>query len=234
MWVPGQMHSFFICTVTFKMNKYGLNLKNFYFQRTIQVQCPAFGIQPNKHDHRCLSMKTTKTGRQARFRSPYNYTGSRNFKSHILNDRFWADDIYLTNYDVPCKGHLKLWSTFMKLEPFLVKSGILQTSVYNVYGSQNEFVECVTRIFILRMRSLGQNGPLRQITVFAVVRISLLDQTFLKHLSLTLCLPSTNPLCATLFWGTPELRRHLEILCSTRCTCIFLPVNCMENSQRAN
>ena len=35
----------------------------------------------------------------------------------------------------------------MKLEPFLVKSGILQTSVYNVYGSQNEFVERVTRVF---------------------------------------------------------------------------------------
>ena len=59
----------------------------------------------------------------------------------------------------------------MKLEPFLVKSGILGMSVYNVYGSQNEFVERVTRAFILRMRSLGQNGPLRRITVFAVARI---------------------------------------------------------------
>ena len=29
-------------------------------------------------------------------------------------------------------------------------------SVYNVYGSQNEFVEQVTRVFILRMRSLGK------------------------------------------------------------------------------
>ena len=43
--------------------------------------------------------------------------------------------------------------------------------MYNVYGSQNEFVERVTRIFILRMRSLRQNGPLRRITVFAVARI---------------------------------------------------------------
>ena len=60
----------------------------------------------------------------------------------------------------------------MKLEPSLiVKSWILQTSVYNVYGSQNEFVERVTRLFILRMRSLGENGPLRRITVFAVARI---------------------------------------------------------------
>ena len=42
---------------------------------------------------------------------------------------------------------------------FLVKSGILWTYVYYVYGSQNEFVERVTRPFILRMRSLGQNGP---------------------------------------------------------------------------
>ena len=55
---------------------------------------------------------------------------------------------------------------------FLVKSGILRTSVYDVYGSQNEFVERVTRVFILRMRSLGQNGPLRRITVFAVARIT--------------------------------------------------------------
>ena len=53
---------------------------------------------------------------------------------------------------------------------FLVNSGILQMSVYNVYGSQNEFVERVTRVFILRMRNLGQNGPLRRITVFAVAR----------------------------------------------------------------
>ena len=56
---------------------------------------------------------------------------------------------------------------------FVVKSGILRTSVYNVYESQNEFVERVTRVFILRMRSLGQNGPLRRITVFAVARIIL-------------------------------------------------------------
>ena len=51
---------------------------------------------------------------------------------------------------------------------FLVKSGILQTSVYNVYGSQNEFVERITRVFILRMRSLGQNGPVRRNIVFTV------------------------------------------------------------------
>ena len=30
-----------------------------------------------------------------------------------------------------------------------------------VYGRQNEFVERVTRVFILRMRSFGQIGPLR-------------------------------------------------------------------------
>ena len=58
---------------------------------------------------------------------------------------------------------------------FVVKSGIMLTSVYIVYGSQNEFVESVTQVFILRMllrmRSLGQNGPLRWSTVFAVVRI---------------------------------------------------------------
>ena len=54
---------------------------------------------------------------------------------------------------------------------FVVKSGILQTSVYNVYGSQNEFAERVTWVFMLRMHSLGHNGPLRRITVFAVARI---------------------------------------------------------------
>ena len=43
--------------------------------------------------------------------------------------------------------------------------------MYNVYGSQNEFVDSVTRVFILRMRSLGQNGPLRRDAVFAVARI---------------------------------------------------------------
>ena len=59
----------------------------------------------------------------------------------------------------------------MKLWAFLVKLGILRTSVY-VYGSQNEFVERVTREFILRMRSLGQHGPLRRITVSAVARIA--------------------------------------------------------------
>ena len=32
--------------------------------------------------------------------------------------------------------------------------------MYNGYGSQNEFVERVTRVFILHMRSLGQNHPL--------------------------------------------------------------------------
>ena len=81
--------------------------------------------------------------------------------------------VYLTNYDVPCKGHLKLWSTFIHLEPFFVKSGILRTSVYNVYGSQNEFVDSVIRVFILRMRSLGQNGSLRLDAVFRVARIGL-------------------------------------------------------------
>ena len=51
---------------------------------------------------------------------------------------------------------------------------------------------------------------------------------------LTLCLPSTNPLCATLFSDTLELGRHLKVLhvCSTRC--IFLPVNRMENSKKPN
>ena len=57
---------------------------------------------------------------------------------------------------------------------FFVKSGTLRTSVYNVYGSQNEFVDSVTGVFILRMRSLGQNGPLRRDAVIAVARIELM------------------------------------------------------------
>ena len=66
------------------------------------------------------------------------------------SDRFWAGDIpYLTNYlflyfwvgyfvcekekNVPCKGHLRLWSTFMKLESLsLKKIKNLRMSVYNV------------------------------------------------------------------------------------------------------
>ena len=56
-------------------------------------------------------------------------------------------------------------------------------SVYNVYGSQNEFVERVTRVFILRMRSLGQNRPLRQNTVFAVARIH--NSESYMHMTLT-------------------------------------------------
>ena len=43
-----------------------------------------------------------------------------------------------------------------ELEPFLVKSRILRMSVYNVYGNQNDFVERVTRVFILRSAFLGK------------------------------------------------------------------------------
>ena len=81
----------------------------------------------------------------------------------------------------------------MKLEPFLVKSGIFGMSVYNVYGSQNEFVERVTRVFIMRMHSIGQNGPLRRNNVFVVARIGG---------TLILCL-TVNPLeYISLFWST--------------------------------
>ena len=68
----------------------------------------------------------------------------------------------------------------MKLEPFLVKSGILWTSVYNVYGSQNEFVKRVTRVFILHMRSLGQKSASTTYIVFAVARIGLLFISMLQ------------------------------------------------------
>ena len=42
----------------------------------------------------------------------------------------------------------------------------------------SEFVERVPREFILRMRSLGQNGPLRWITVSAVARITVNELYF--------------------------------------------------------
>ena len=46
-------------------------------------------------------------------------------------------------------------------------------------------------------------------------------------LALTLCLPHTNPLCATLFWSALEYwAPFLEVLFST--SCIFLTVNRME------
>ena len=41
----------------------------------------------------------------------------------------------------------------------------------NVHGSQSEFVERVTRVFILRMCSRGENGPLRRKTVCTVASI---------------------------------------------------------------
>ena len=55
----------------------------------------------------------------------------------------------------------------------LVKLGILWMSVYIFMSmeARMSFFERVTREFILRMRSLGQNGPLRQITISAVARI---------------------------------------------------------------
>ena len=53
----------------------------------------------------------------------------------------------------------------------LVKSRISRTSVYDVYGSQNEFVERVTRIVILRIRNFGKNCPLWRNNVSAVARI---------------------------------------------------------------
>ena len=41
---------------------------------------------------------------------------------------------------------------FHETSAFVVKSGILRMSVYNVYGSQNEFVDSVTIVVFLRMR----------------------------------------------------------------------------------
>ena len=50
-------------------------------------------------------------------------------------------------------------------------------SVYNVYGSQNEFFEHFTRVVILRICSLGQNGPPQRNTIFAVARIDIVYET---------------------------------------------------------
>ena len=85
----------------------------------------------------------------------------------------------LTNCDVPYKRSFKIMKHIHETWAFLVKSGILRTSVYNVYGSQNEFVEHITRVFILRMRSRGQNGPLRLSIVFAVASIHLIPMNIM-------------------------------------------------------
>ena len=107
------------------------------------------------HTGRTLPQKFDK-----RASGPHTNTLGWEIKSPIQMTEFWGDDIYLTNYDVPCKlGHLILWSTFVYLEPFFVKSGILRTSVYNVYGSQNEFVDSVTRVFILRIAQSWTEWP---------------------------------------------------------------------------
>ena len=51
---------------------------------------------------------------------------------------------------------------------FLVKSGILRTSVYNVYASQNEFVERVQKYSFCACAFLGKIALFRRKTVFAV------------------------------------------------------------------
>ena len=68
-----------------------------------------------------------------------------------------------------CEAHSVTLSLFFLNQEFL------RTSVYDVYGSQNEFVDSVTRVFILRMRSFGQNGPLRRDAIFAVAKIAKLE-----------------------------------------------------------
>ena len=70
-------------------------------------------------------------------------------------------------------------------------------AVYNVYGSQNEFVKRVTRVLILRMGSLGQNGPLRQNNVFAVARIVLPCHIFQSVMS------GTGNLNDSILWSSP-------------------------------
>ena len=62
---------------------------------------------------------------------------------------------------------------------FLEKLGILGTSVNNVYGKP-EWVCRTCHKIILRMSSIGQNGPLRRNNVFAVARIMKHDQSKIK------------------------------------------------------
>ena len=49
------------------------------------------------------------------------HTLGREIKSPVQMGDFelMTYNVYLTNYDVSCKGHLELWSTFIYLEPFL-------------------------------------------------------------------------------------------------------------------
>ena len=77
--------------------------------------------------------------------------------------------VYLTNYDVPCKGHLKLWSTFMTTWAFLVKSGILGMSMearMSLLNVSREYSFCACEV-------LGKIALFRRNTVFAVGSIVL-------------------------------------------------------------
>ena len=48
--------------------------------------------------------------------------------------------IQMTDFELMTYTYLKIMKHVCETWAFLVKSGILRTSVYNVYGSQNEFV----------------------------------------------------------------------------------------------
>ena len=63
---------------------------------------------------------------------------------------------------MPCKAIENCEAHSVTFEFFFLNQEFLRTSVYNVYGSQNEFVDSVTRVSFCACTVLGQNGPLRR------------------------------------------------------------------------
>ena len=89
----------------------------------------------------------------------------KHFKKDHVHVRLWTR-FYGTPNELWCAIYrsFEIMKHIHETWAFLVKSRILRTFVYNVYGSQNEFVKRVTRVFILRRRSLGQSRPLQRKT----------------------------------------------------------------------
>ena len=78
--------------------------------------------------------------------------------------QFWGSEwIYITFLKRLCVCKLQYFikKHIHETWAFLVKSGILRTSVYNVYGSQNEFVEHISQEYsFCACVVFGQNCPL--------------------------------------------------------------------------
>ena len=98
------------------------------------------------------------------------------YKWGILSWRHTPNELWCAVYML---FEIMKYINFMKPKPSYIiiplynysKIRNLRASVYNVDRNQNELVEHVTRVSILRIRRLWQNRPQRLNTVFAVARI---------------------------------------------------------------